>query len=99
MRKPNTNRVGDFSKKEELQVWKKAKLTDDPNIRLDICGRKMHFDKYGETSSKYGQEIDHIKPVAEGGADDLSNLQALYWKTNRSKNDDWPTNPESYCSK
>ena len=40
---------------------------------------KSIFDKYGDTSSDYGWEIDHIKPVARGGTDNLNNLQALYW--------------------
>ena len=39
---------------------------------------------------QYGREIDYIKPVAKGGTDDLSNLQALRWENNRHKSDDWP---------
>jgi len=71
-RRPNTRRDGkDFSKEEERAVWEKAQLTDDPNARLDICGREIHFDKYGDTGSDYGWEIDHIKPVSKGGRDEI----------------------------
>ena len=97
-RKPNTKRNGkNFSKKEELAVWNKACLTDDFNVRLDICGLEIHFDKYGDTSSGYGWEIDHIKPVSKGGGDEFDNLQPLYWKTNRQKGDKWPISPTDYC--
>jgi len=42
-------------------------------------------------------EIDHIKPVAKGGGDELENLQPLYWKTNRAKSDSWPVTSRDYC--
>ena len=98
MRKPNKRVNGkDFSKKEELAVWNKAQSKGDFNIRFDACNREIHFDKYGDTNSDYGWEIDHIKPVAEGGGDELDNLQPLYWKTNRIKGDNWLVNPGDYC--
>ena len=58
--------------------------------RLDACGAFMKFDDYGDTSSDVGWEIDHIKPVAEGGTDDIDNLQPLQWENNRHKRDNWP---------
>ena len=98
MRKPNTRVSGkNFSKEEEQAVWKKAQSTDDPNVCFDICGQEIHFNKYGDTKSDYGWEIDHIKPIAKGGGDELDNLQPLYWKTNRLKGDNWPVNPKDYC--
>ena len=98
MRKPNTKRSGkNFSKEEELAVWNKAQPTDDPNICLDICGQKIYFNKYGDTNSDYGWEIDHIKPVAREGGDEMDNLQPLQWKTNRRKGDNWPVNAKDYC--
>jgi 5-methylcytosine-specific restriction endonuclease McrA len=44
---------------------------------------------YG-TETEYGWEIDHIRPVSDGGADDLENLQPLQWENNRYKSDNWP---------
>ena len=100
MRRPNTKTSGkDFTKKEEKDVWNKAQSTSDPNVSLDVCENEIHFNKYGDTSSNYGWEIDHIKPVAKGDTDDFDNLQPLYWRTNRSKGDNWPTNPQDYCKK
>ena len=77
----------------------KAKPTNDPNVSLDVCGQEIHFDKYGIISSNYGWEIDHIKPVAKGGGDEINNLQPLYWRTNRRKGDNYPTNLQDYCQK
>ncbi|MCW5596566.1 MAG: HNH endonuclease [Rhodocyclaceae bacterium] len=76
-------------------VWSKGKVIDgyDPKAwRYDICGMPMKFEEYGNTNSKHGWEIDHIKPVAKGGSDDLANLQPLQWDNNRRKGDTYPWN-------
>ena len=88
----------DFSKKEELAVWQKAKPTDNPNLRIDICESEIHHDQYGK-KSEYGWEIDHIKPISKCGGNEINNLQPLYWKTNKNKSDKWPVSPKDYCSK
>ena len=74
-------------------VWEKGRVIDghDPSTwRQDICGDVMKFEDYGNTDSKHGWEIDHIKPVAKEGTDNLSNLQPLQWDNNRRKGDTYP---------
>ena len=75
-------------------VWNKAAHApgfDPAYVRLDSCGAWIEWAKYGDTTpGGNGWEVDHIKPVAAGGGDELSNLQALQWENNRHKGDQWP---------
>jgi HNH endonuclease len=90
-RNPGTTvRGGAFSDETIEAVWMKG--TPEPGLttyRKDACGASMNRSKHGKTE-QYGWEIDHIKPVAQGGTDALSNLQPLQWENNRHKGDDWP---------
>ena len=76
----------------KLAVWQKGKVVsthDEDVYRNDICGSWMQYDQHGEEGD-YGWEIDHINPVANGGSDDLDNLQPLQWRNNRRKGDTYP---------
>jgi len=47
--------------------------------RIDRMGSqiaKIYFGKEGD----FGWKIGHIKPLSEGGTDDLTNLEPLHWK-------------------
>ena len=93
-RSRNTNRSGSAWTKAEIDaVWAKGTPISgyDPKVRRrDVCGHEIEYGAHGSTTSSYGWEIDHKKPVANGGTDDISNLQALYWETNRDKADKEP---------
>lgn len=69
-------------------VWGKGSIAIgyDPNIwRRDIYGSPIFRTDYGNRDSKYGWEIDHILPVANGGGEQLLNLRPLQWENNASR--------------
>jgi hypothetical protein len=74
-------------------VWSKGKVIDgfkSSEWRRDIFGKPMKFSDYGKVVSKHGWEVDHIKPVAKGGSDVITNLQPMQWENNRTKSDKYP---------
>lgn len=94
MQKPNTDISGKpFSEFVKKHVWEKgipAFLEDPEKVRKDCCGALMHYNEFGNTSSRYGWEIDHIRPKSHGGVDDIANLQPLHWENNRGKAENFP---------
>ena len=80
-----------WSEADKKAVWDMAKKCDPENealgFRKDECGAWIKWDKYGDRSSDYGWEIDHIKAVANGGNESLNNLRPLHWKNNAVKQD------------
>jgi hypothetical protein len=94
-RKENTDKYGKSWSQDIIKaVWEKADAFNPYPIserRKDKCGKMIKFDEYGNRNSEYGWEIDHILAVANGGDDDLDNLQPLYWQNNVKKGDrrDW----------
>lgn len=97
----NTDRNGgSFSEETKRAVWNKATTVpnyDSTKTRKDRCSAWIEWRKYGDTTQGgNGWEIDHIRPVAKGGGDELSNLQPLQWQNNRKKSDDYPAS--DYCA-
>lgn len=89
---------------EELldRLWKKAQEVDnyDPAIyRKDACGAWIMRDKYGDRTSAFGWEVDHVYPesklkkanVSMDLIDSENNLRPLNWKNNDSKGADYPS--------
>jgi hypothetical protein len=77
-----------FSAQKVQSVWEKGTVVqnyDSSKYRKDICGAWLIRDRYGDNTNIYGWEIDHIKPKAQGGTDDISNLRPLQWENNREK--------------
>ena len=77
-----------FSDETVQKVWEKGEVVggNDPNEwRQDQCSAWIGREYYGDRSSEYGWEIDHITPESEGGGDELSNLRPLQWENNVSK--------------
>ena len=90
-RNPNTTASSrSFDEATIEAVWMKGAPEVNPTFfRKDVCGASIHRNRYGQTI-EWGWEIDHIKPVARGGADELENLQPLQWENNTHKGDDYP---------
>jgi 5-methylcytosine-specific restriction endonuclease McrA len=90
-RKSNTDINGKpFAKTKVGEVWRKGKKYQNKNIdvwRKDAFGNPIKNSAYGNTRSNFGWEVDHVRPVAKGGTDAISNLQPLQWKANRQKSD------------
>ena len=90
-RQHNTNRNGgSWTEQEKRAVWQKGSIIEgyDSSLwRRDTCGHAMKYTEHGNRNSDYGWEIDHIKAVANGGDDNINNLQPLYWGNNSSKGD------------
>ena len=77
-RQPNTSTRGSGFDEQTIEaVWKKGKPEPGyEGFRKDACNASMQRSKYAKTE-QWGWEIDHIKPVAKGGTDDLEQPAAV----------------------
>ena len=88
---------------EQIQdAWNRATVVegyDKSRYRKDACGAWIIRNKYGDTDSLYGWQIDHIVPqsllrdmgFSDSMIDNSTNLRALQHENNASKNDDYPS--------
>ena len=88
---------------EQIQeAWNRATEVegyDKSRYRKDACGAWIIRNKYGDTDSLYGWEVDHIVPqsllrekgISESMIDNSLNLRALQHENNASKSDDYPS--------
>lgn len=83
-----------FKEMTKARIWAKGIVVPgyDPSIlRRDAFGAPMLRSKFGDCSSEYGWEMDHVIPHKHGGSDSLLNRQPLNWRSNRHKSDKMPT--------
>lgn len=79
-----------WTEQDKINVWSKGTIVqgyDSAIYRKDQCGAWIRYSDYGNRSSQYGWEIDHITPDSKGGGDTLSNLRPLQWQNNVDKGD------------
>lgn len=81
--------MANWNDEEKELIWDKANFISAENekmgFRKDQCDAWIKKSEYGNRQSKYGWEIDHIKPDSKGGEDIVSNARPLHWKNNVSR--------------
>lgn len=91
-----------YSTEQIQKVWDKGTIVpnyDSSKYRKDACGAWIVRDKFGDTHSPYGWQIDHIYPEAklklrrldQESIDNIKNMRPMHWRNNASKGADYPT--------
>ncbi|HKU33431.1 MAG TPA: HNH endonuclease signature motif containing protein [Candidatus Nitrosotalea sp.] len=71
-------------------VWSKGEIFagNDPVLwRKDVCGAWIFRSHYKRIDSEYGWVIDYIKPLSEGGSNNILNLRPMHWENTRRRSD------------
>ena len=79
-----------YTESDIWQVWSKGEIFagNDPVFwRKDVCGAWMFRGHFGRKDSEYGWVIEHIKPLSDGGTNDISNLVPVHWENTTRKAD------------
>lgn len=95
-RRGSTSQGRKFDPQAVDKVWEKAKPIPgkDPALyREDAAGNPIYKPSYGK-DSEMGWEVDHKRPVSDGGTDNLRNLQSLQTDENRKKGGQYPWKPK-----
>lgn len=74
-------KIGD----KTMSIWEKE--FGNVETAKDFAGRTIKRAAYGQTTSKFGWDIDHIQPLAKNGKDNDENKQIVHVKTNDEKAD------------
>ena len=83
-----------MAERKYISQYIRFKVLKRQNFRCP-CGQKLKFKKSQELLYEDNAEVghvDHIVPLARGGSNDITNLQALCPKCNLSKSCSMPTN-------
>jgi hypothetical protein len=75
-------------------AWEKAEKVkgyDPAKYRIDKLGNIIYKASYGK-DTKMGWNVDHSKPLNEGGTNHKNNMQALQTSQNKSKGSKYPYN-------
>lgn len=89
-----------MSKYRTIDVWNER--FGSSQIVSDYTGRKMEKSACGNPNSKFHPTLDHIRPLSDGGADVLENIEICNRTTNEEKGDcfpHWVTNGKRYLAK
>lgn len=87
---------------QKLRIWNKAIVVenyDSAKYRKDACGAWIRYSDYGDRTSPFGWEVDHICPVSylesrgvsRDKIDDERNLRPFNWRNNSSKGENYPS--------
>lgn len=71
---------------ERLIIWNKGSAIpgwDPAAWRHDFEGYVIRWSDYGDTSSEYGWQKDHIVPDALGGINAVINFRPRHWRRNQ----------------